>query len=344
MITASERLINNQGTITYASEISSEIKAKIDFDKLEKKDQYDTFEKRDLSSVMVCETYSKIQYKMSMPKSVFGDQFGYDMQKSIGNCMKDFYDGKKSQSEVENYFEECCESMRMYRTSIFQTSGSDEVDNKQIVSQVYEIFAKENQRATRYCNYYEGLARNQQYGGRNDDWVYYNSEYYFKCEETKAMLRECTDKMVNEWKLPSINTQEIEDNSKFTLDGGFDFNSGWNWASRNQTGRASMENESTVPPKNFIFFYKQGYTDKEGIVDMNLEQEDYNVKVPFSVSRDGSYKGQIYDLNELLSDLITKKTGNNDYHDFLKCITIFTRAYSSRSRINDIFGNYKAER
>ena len=77
---------------------------------------------------------------------------------------------------------------------------------------------------------------------------------------------------------------------------------------------------------------------------MNLEQEDYNVKVPFSVSRDGSYKGQIYDLNELLSDLITKKTGNNDYHDFLKCITIFTRAYSSRSRINDIFGNYKAER
>lgn len=108
MITASERLINNQGTITYASEISSEIKAKIDFDKLEKKDQYDTFEKRDLSSVMVCETYSKIQYKASMPKSVFGDQFGYDMQKSIGNCMKDFYDGKKSQSEVENYFEECC--------------------------------------------------------------------------------------------------------------------------------------------------------------------------------------------------------------------------------------------
>ena len=78
MITASERLINNQGTITYASEISSEIKAKIDFDKLEKKDQYDTFEKRDLSSVMVCETYSKIQYKVSMPKSVFGDQFGYD--------------------------------------------------------------------------------------------------------------------------------------------------------------------------------------------------------------------------------------------------------------------------
>ena len=54
------------------------------------------------------------------------------------------------------------------------------------------------------------------------------------------MLREFAQKIVEDLKLPEINMQAIEDSSKLTLDGGFDFNSGWNWAYLNQVGRASV--------------------------------------------------------------------------------------------------------
>ena len=68
------------------------------------------------------------------------------------------------------------------------SSGDAEIDNKQIVSQIYEIFAKENTRAARRANYDEGAAINADYGYRNYDWVYYNADYYYQCAETKEKL------------------------------------------------------------------------------------------------------------------------------------------------------------
>ena len=55
-----------------------------------------------------------------------------------------------------------------------------------------------------------------------------------------------------------------------------------------------------------------------------------------------SMKGQIYDLNELLGEEVKKKSGNNDYQDFLKNIVIFSRWYSYKTKINDVFGDYTA--
>lgn len=42
--------------------------------------------------------------------------------------MTDFYAGKVSREELNSYFEECCTSMRTYRTSQHQTSGTNEAD------------------------------------------------------------------------------------------------------------------------------------------------------------------------------------------------------------------------
>lgn len=49
-----------------------------------------------------------------------------------------------------------------------------------VISQVYEIFAKENARAARRANYDEGAEINKSYGCRNYDWVYYNADYYYQ--------------------------------------------------------------------------------------------------------------------------------------------------------------------
>lgn len=269
-----------------------------------------------------------------MPKSVFGDQFGYDMQKDISGHMNDFYSGKISQSELEDFFKECCTSMRMYRTKQRQTSGNNLEDNKQIISEMYEMFAKENQRAARIANYNEGISVNEKYGGRKDDWAYYNSDYYYQCLDTKEILRNITEDIENKWGIPFINLEKIEANSKYTLDGGFDFNSGWNFSYRNQAGMASMEDESIEPPENFRFFYKEEYSFHQGTLSASLDGREYSVEVPFSASN------QIYYINKLLNDFMQDDNNYKSYNRFLSNFAIFTRQYSFRSGINNIFGNY----
>lgn len=128
--------------------------------------------------VYVCDCYQKFNVVTGMPKSNFGDSFGYDMQKDISSHMTDFYAGKVSRDELNSYFEECCTSMRTYRTSQHQTSGTNEADNTQIVSEMYEVFAKENARAASQANYQEGKALNEKYySDSHSDWTYYNSDY-----------------------------------------------------------------------------------------------------------------------------------------------------------------------
>ena len=68
-------------------------------------------------------------------------------------------------------------------------------------------------------------------------------------------LRQSALKMTENWNLDAIDCDEIEKNSELTLDGGFDFNSGWNWSFRNQVGRSSMAVEENVPPKDFKVFF-----------------------------------------------------------------------------------------
>ena len=116
----------------------------------------DSFEKIARPVEYVCNCDPNFSISKGMPKSIFADQFGYDMQKDISEHMKEFYAGKINKDELNDYFEECCSSMRIYRTQQCQTSGQNDNDNEQIVGQMYEIFAKENLRVARDVNYLEG--------------------------------------------------------------------------------------------------------------------------------------------------------------------------------------------
>lgn len=304
-----------------------------------RKDLSDSYETAVDMTDVLCACYTDNRVITGMPKSIFADRFGYDMQKSISGCMADFYAGKIDQSGVADFFEKCCLSMRIYRTQQRQTSGTNAEDNREIVSRMYEIFAKENQRAARSANYKEGEALNRSYGGRTDDWVYYNSDYYYQCENTREFLGKTAQAMADKWELSEIDTTEIEKKSDYTLDGGFDFNSGWNFTYRNQVGRGSIEDESLQPPANFKFFYKEATVEK-GQLELSLNGRKYRTEVPFSISRDGGLRGQIHSVNALLDGALLGETGM----DFLKHVAIFTRWYSFKSGINDIFGSYISKR
>ena len=300
----------------------------------------DSLETAEKINKIMCECYPNYQVVKGMPPGgVFADQYGYDMQNDIYYCMTDYYAGKISESDVKDYLEECCVSMRIYRTQKCQTSGHNVEDNQQIVGQVYEIFAKMNAIAARNANYEEGLAENQAYGGRSDDWVYYNSDYYYQCEETKDFLRQAALYVTDQWEIPAIDAEEIEKNTGYTLDGGLDFNSGWNWMYRNQTGRGSMEDESVEPPKDFKLFYKEDSSAAEkGYLWVSLNGDRRDIDVSFSVSHSGSLKGQIYHVYDLMDD--TFKAEHKEDSRFLSGLTVFMRWYAYASGINNISGNY----
>lgn len=293
----------------------------------------DSFEKMTESIEQFCDCYPNYSISKGMPQSIFADKFGYDMQKDIANYMNNYYRGEMSKEELGDYFEMCCVDMRNYRAQQCQTTGKSDIDNTQIVSQMYEIFAKENARAARSANYIEGEAYNNSYGDdyRNDDWVYYNADYYYQCKETKEILGEVVNGVAKKWEISPVDTEEIENKSQYTLDGGFDFNSGWNFTYRNQVGRASISEEAVVPPKNFKLFYKENMrstgTDNIGKMEMWIGKNRYSKEVLFYTTRD-SLKGQIFNAGNLMKNYYQQTDNSKDYADFLKYISVFTRWYS----------------
>lgn len=308
--------------------------------------QKDTFEKMTEPLTYICDCYQNFNVVTGMPKSTFGDSFGYEMQKNISDYMNDFYAGKVSREDLDAYFEECCTSMRMYRTQQHQTSGTNEADNTQIVSEIYEIFAKENARAASQANYQEGKEMNEEYySDGQSDWTYYNSDYYYQCGEANAALRESVQKISSKWELGSIDCDEIEANSNFTLDGGFDFNSRWNWNFRNQNGRSSIAKESTVPPENFKMFFKEQVTvftennTFNGRLKITIGESVYDLDVPFQILRTGP-EGEICNAWDLMKDYFSESEEHSEIRDFLSNMSVFTRWYSYATKINDIFGDY----
>lgn len=308
----------------------------------------DSYEKSEQVKEAAYECYHNYLLSKGLPKGgVFCDPFGYDMINDIRNCMLNFYSGKSSQEDVENFFYECCTSMRIYRTQQYQTTGTNTADNQRIVSEIYERFAKANAHAASSVNYNKGLSINAKiYGGLGKGYAYYNSDYYYQCEDMRETLQELTAKMTEKWELPPIDTAEVIKNSRLTVDGGFDFNSLWNFTYRNQAGTASIEDESMAPPKGFKLFFKR-YANPDdpmiGRISVSLGNREYHIDVPF-ITMGSSYKGQIYYPGDLLKPFQQSKKDDSLSHPFLKNITVFTGTYPYSTGLIDIFGSYVSQK
>ena len=301
----------------------------------------DTFERMAEQAWSVCDCYTNYQITAPMPEYLFGDSFGYDMQKDIGKHMSDYYAGRMSSDELDQYFHACCTEMRKYQAQCHRSSGNADEDNRKIISQVYEIFAKENARAARSANYDEGAEINKSYGYRNYDWVYYNADYYYQCAEVKESLEAMANEMAGKWGTGAIDTEEIEKNSDLTLDGGFDFNSGWNFSYRNQAGRASMADEAAEPPMGLKFFYKED-VDNVAKMEMWINGCRYGKDIPFYITPD-SLKGQLFQADDIMEEYEEQIGDVKGYSDFMNLISLFTGWYAWSTGINNRFGNYVPE-
>ena len=85
---------NNVNNIVNDTSKYDEYKEKVKELEKELQTRKDTFEKMTEPLVYVCDCYQKFNVVTGMPKSTFGDSFGYAMQKEISDYMQDFYAGK----------------------------------------------------------------------------------------------------------------------------------------------------------------------------------------------------------------------------------------------------------
>lgn len=123
-----------------------------------------------------------------------------------------------------------------------------------------------------------------------------------------------------------------------TLDGGFDFNSGWNFTFRNQMGHASMADETAEPPRDFKFFYKEDVGDMAKM-EMWVKGHRYDKNFAFYITPD-SMIGQCFQADEIMKDYKEQIGDITGYTSFMGQLSIFTGWYATATGINNQFGNY----
>lgn len=305
--------------------------------------KHDSFEKADEMKVLRSEIYKNESVVRGMPEHVISGEFGQEMKENIRNCLLDYYAGNKTMEDIKNLFTECCNAMREYCTSSLQTTGYNEADNQQIIGQIFEIFSKENQRAARAANSAEGNAINKEYGGdsrgnEQKGYSYYNSFYYYEVEAMRDVFREMTGKMAQSWRIPEIDTEKIEKNTQYTLDGSLDFNSGWNYLYRNNMSVSSIINENEVPPRDFKMFFNASKGDLQfaGILKVEIGGITIKREVPFD-----SKDSDIFNISELIKISMDDKEKQEIINKFLKNFEIFTPTYGTLTKLNSVWGNYQ---
>lgn len=277
------------------------------------------------------ENYTDGKVVSKMPRNIFQDGFGYEVKEQIKKSIKAYYENQIDREKLRNSFLETCMFMRQCRNEMGQTTGVDQADNMQIVGQVYEMYAKENQRAARRTNYAKGCAMNGKYtvkdSEKQKDWCYYNAVYYYICEDVCVVIHEATQIISEKWEIPSPDIEAIEKTSKIDLRGGQGFNGSWNSLYPNQISRVYMRDETRMPPEEFKFFYKEyNPVTGKGILTVWAGEKSLSMDVPFNSFMDNP-RGQIYDAGELVQFKRTDTEDCRRYNQYLGNFSIFSRRY-----------------
>ena len=199
------------------------------------------------------ETYEELKTKMKSMPLFPGNKMFYE----TSDVMKDFYAEDLSKDEVKNIYKEYCYHM------LGEPGKEGSIISKEkmtdTLSKMYEYFSRANTRAANNCNYAEAVSIAEENGMHMGGTTYYNSDYYYECQEMQEMFRTISDELASEYGVEKIDFESVEKNTIFGLDGGITYNGVWNWNSW-QNNHLGMENtsyisdETAVPPRGFQYF------------------------------------------------------------------------------------------
>lgn len=81
-----------------------------------------------------------------------------------------------------------------------------------------DFLQKSNVNAAYAANEREGAEIASRYGGTDDDnWMYYNSDYYYKEEDMRNSIRQTIQEMAKEWETEDVDFDKVEQKSNLSV-------------------------------------------------------------------------------------------------------------------------------
>lgn len=183
----------------------------------------------------------------------------YEMVRQIEQAYMDYYAGACDGEDVKNVLTEVVESLRDNYVEL----GYDEKEiMPHIIEDVYARARMEVVLCAHTASFLDSRKLVAQYNGHNGntkDSIYYDSDYYYKCEAMKTSLWEHARALGEKYGATNLKIpKEFERSDQRYYASSYntiiDHYAGY------QCGIGNMIDEKMVPPKNFRFFYKCGDT------------------------------------------------------------------------------------
>lgn len=177
----------------------------------------------------------------------------------IDDLFKGYYSGEKTIEDVKKEFDELVEKIQELDAEMGVADKDDAEHYGKIVSDVYHRFKMMSVQNAFSANQKEGKILADQYGNPGKrNFIYYNSDYYYKSEEINDLLAQHASK-----KLEDAGTKsELRTN---TLNPSYEnFNAFMKHWVRYECFMGDIVDTDMKPPKGFTFLYKEDrYTQAE---------------------------------------------------------------------------------
>ena len=221
---------------------------------------WDSFEvTRDFSEpVLTCELYEDITDDV---KSV-GNWKASILYKIANAIMQDYYNNALSERAVGELFcgcyQKCTEKNRQVVVSKQQC--------EEILSTLYEYFLRAAARKSVALNEKEGRRFVEMSGLSWAGTTYYNSLYFYSCARMQGLLQKKCMEIAKQQGITAPAFHKIEQETQFYRAGGITFHGVFVWLQQkdNHPGNQyGMRDLSRVPPKHFVYLYRNHFYEEE---------------------------------------------------------------------------------
>lgn len=197
-----------------------------------------------------------------------------DTVKNVGNwkanilykiataILTDYYKGAFGEQAVGELFCECYEKCVQKNRKLTMSAKQ----RYQVLGTLYEYFARVNARKSVIENEREGRRLVESCGLLWSGTTYYNSKYYYIWKRVEQELQSVCNEISGEWRMEKLAFSDIERQTQFIRVGGLKYHGVFVWIQQkdNHPGNQyGMKDLTRVPPEEFVYLYRNHYTQNE---------------------------------------------------------------------------------
>ena len=256
-----------------------------------------------MQSYTISATADNYEEVKSMLKAQSGGKIispGNRFFSETNDIMKDYYNGKISCEEVKSIFKEYVyyqfgrpegKSDTAEAQEAADTEPAMSIYEKQKLtgwlSGLYEYFSRANTRNACTKNMQEGKDLMKENGINWNGTYYYNSDWYYACEEMQKLFQETANELTAEYGAEQVDFAYVEQHTRFTLDGGITFNGVWDsmeWQiNRDRAIGGNFHDVNMAPPEDFVYCSNATWDGEAGLDGFKEYFAGKNAESPFKL-------------------------------------------------------------